>query len=244
MTRVLQVMTVLALGVLTSAVAAQITIMPLPCGEAPFLCPPGQTPSVVISGAESFGRLAALVGLVLLFVPSNWGDSSWTELSTQSDRHHALTRTVPIPAPRLPTFRERVLTLVCFLVIALCLLATARNTVADPLKQIDVFIEDLGALTGLATVEARGITVTVHDVGALVRLERQLSEGLPANEAEAEPIARARIRALEATYEPHLIAAHQAMFTAKQFGLQSFPAIVFDRHWIAYDHTDLERALL
>lgn len=128
------------------------------------------------------------------------------------------------------------------LAVIVAWLATLAN-VAHGAETADVFIDDPARLTRIDALENNGITVRVYDVGAKARLERALSQNLPADQEKAKPIVRDRIRALDDGDRQRLMDAHQAVLTAQRLGITETPAVVFYGTHVVYGVSDLADAL-
>jgi integrating conjugative element protein (TIGR03757 family) len=115
-------------------------------------------------------------------------------------------------------------------------LPAARGAASEPPLRIEVF-----ANSAMPITNAVGATVYVLD--ALQLLEEQLSQGLPATEAEAVPVARERVRRLGATLQQRAANASQGMVLAARYGIDRIPAVVIDGRAIVYGITDVEQAV-
>lgn len=84
---------------------------------------------------------------------------------------------------------------------------------------------------------------TVYLLDGLEQLEDELSQGLPTNEAAAEPVARERLRRMGATELQRRAAnAAEGIARAGQYGIDRVPAIVFNGQSIVYGMTDIAQA--
>lgn len=107
---------------------------------------------------------------------------------------------------------------------------------AEPPLRIEVF-----ANSAMPITNAVGATVYVLD--ALQLLEDQLSQGLPATEAEALPVARERVRRLGGALQQRAANASQGMVLAARYGIDRIPAVVIDGRAIVYGLTDVAEAV-
>ncbi|RTL26880.1 MAG: TIGR03757 family integrating conjugative element protein [Burkholderiales bacterium] len=102
--------------------------------------------------------------------------------------------------------------------------------------RIEVFTNSSIYLTNTA-----GATVYLLD--GLEQLEEELSQGLPTNEAAAEPVARERLRKMGAAELQRRAAnASEGIARAGQYGIDRVPAIVFNGQSIVYGVTDIAQA--
>ena len=89
----------------------------------------------------------------------------------------------------------------------------------------------------------RGGTLTIYAVDGLDRFESTLSDDLPADPETAEVEALGRIQEIG---DAHMAPAKNAavgLAKAVQYGVDRYPAIVFDGRAIVYGVTDLVEAL-
>jgi integrating conjugative element protein (TIGR03757 family) len=116
-------------------------------------------------------------------------------------------------------------------------------------QQIEVFTDRTRPVhipSGLSEVlQARGIVVQVFDLDAPARLENRLSADLPAHPPQAERMARARLEAMGIEkLSERIQAAYQGLLLALDYGIDRYPAIVFDKGvGVVYGVTDLGQAL-
>ena len=89
----------------------------------------------------------------------------------------------------------------------------------------------------------RTATITTYAVDGLERFESGLSEGLPADPDAAKAEALRRIQLLD---DARMAPAKNAAFglaKAVQYGVDRYPALVFDERVVVYGVTDLVEAL-
>ena len=112
---------------------------------------------------------------------------------------------------------------------------TPTGPVAMP-HRVEVFVNSAMLITNAA-----GATVYLLD--GLQMLEAQLSQGLPATEAEAAQVARERVQRLGGQLQQRAANAAQGMVLAAQYGIDRIPAIVIDGCAIVYGMTDVHKAV-
>lgn len=112
---------------------------------------------------------------------------------------------------------------------------TPTGHVAMP-HRVEVFVNSAMLITNAA-----GATVYLLD--GLQLLEAQLSQGLPATEAEAAQVARERVQRLGGQLQQRAANAAQGMVLATQYGIDRIPAIVIDGRAIVYGMTDVQKAV-
>ena len=108
---------------------------------------------------------------------------------------------------------------------------------------IEAFATSDQPIVGAEHERLRTATVTLYVVDGLERFESGLSEGLPAEPDAAKAEALRRIQHLD---EARMVPAKNAAFglaKALQYGVDRYPAIVFDRRAVVYGVTDLVQAL-
>jgi len=108
---------------------------------------------------------------------------------------------------------------------------------------IEVFTTSEQPVVGAEHKRARTATITSYAVDGLERFELELSEGLPADPDTAKAAALRRIQRLD---DARMAPAKDAAFglaKAVQYGVDRYPAIVFDGRAVVYGVTDLVQAL-
>ena len=108
---------------------------------------------------------------------------------------------------------------------------------------IEVFATSGRAVVGADHERLRTATVTIFVVDGLERFESGLSEGLPADPDVAKAEALRRIQHLD---DARMVPAKNAAFglaKAVQYGVDRYPAIVFDGRAVVYGVTDLVQAI-
>jgi integrating conjugative element protein (TIGR03757 family) len=108
---------------------------------------------------------------------------------------------------------------------------------------IEVFSTSEQPVAGAEHERLRTATITIYAVDGLERFESRLSEGLPADPDAAKAEALRRIQHLDDT---RMVPAKNAGFglaKAVQYGVDRYPAIVFDGRAVVYGVTDLVEAL-
>lgn len=114
---------------------------------------------------------------------------------------------------------------------------------AGDVRVIEVFTTSEQSVGGADHERFRSATVTTYAFDGLERFESRLSEGLPADAKAAKAEALRRVQQLE---DVHLTPAKNAaigLAKAVQYGVDRYPAIVFDQRAVVYGMTDLAEAL-
>ncbi len=108
---------------------------------------------------------------------------------------------------------------------------------------IEAFAASEQPIIGAEHERLRTATITIYAVDGLERFESGLSEGLPADPEAAKAEALRRIQHLD---DARMVPAKNAAFglaKAVQYGVDRYPAIVFDERVVVYGVTDLVEAL-
>lgn len=84
-------------------------------------------------------------------------------------------------------------------------------------------------------------TLTVYVVDGIARLQQDLSRDLPSDPAQAKAVVLTRLQQ-QNTPNHELGNAAQGLLRAQQYGLERYPAIVFDGRAVVYGVTDLHTA--
>jgi integrating conjugative element protein (TIGR03757 family) len=108
---------------------------------------------------------------------------------------------------------------------------------------VQVFTTDEQPIVGADHERLRAATLMVYAVEGIERFESGLSEGLPADSKSAKTEALRRIQQLD---DAHMAPAKNAaigLATAIQYGVDRYPAVVFDERAVVYGVTDLVEAL-
>lgn len=119
---------------------------------------------------------------------------------------------------------------------------------AQPPSQIDVFTDAAHPIENVAAVkQALGekATVRTFHIDAQARLNETLSKNLPADRDKAKAIALERIQALNHTrLRQALTESFDGLMLAQRYGIDRYPAIVFDGgKRVVYGVVDLREAL-
>ena len=83
---------------------------------------------------------------------------------------------------------------------------------------------------------------TVYVIDGLSRIETRLSRGLPGNPGAAKALVLERFARLEAGSEKPLENAARGLARAMHYGIDRYPAIVFDGQAVVYGVTNLDAA--
>jgi integrating conjugative element protein (TIGR03757 family) len=90
-----------------------------------------------------------------------------------------------------------------------------------------------------------GVTVPhqLFNLDAVDRIEQRLGKNLPADEDKALALMKQRIAGVgQSQLNKELREAYQALILSMQYGLDRYPAVIFDQQVIVYGVTDLYAA--
>ena len=142
-----------------------------------------------------------------------------------------------------------VVILVLVLTTALVLGAPQRHAAPAHLpERIDVFYDDSVSLTSLEAVKqtlAGRATINLYDMNAPERIEDELGHGLPPDVEQSKRIIMERMQAIGIEQlKQRFVAAYQGVLYAQKYGIDRYPAIVFDDGAsVVYGVADLQEAL-
>ena len=108
---------------------------------------------------------------------------------------------------------------------------------------LEVFTTIERSATGEEDEGLRTANVTTYAVDGLERFESGLSEGLPQDPAAAKAEALRRVQQLDDTRMAPAKNTAIGLAKAVQYGVDRYPAIVFDGRAVVYGVTDLVEAL-
>jgi len=89
----------------------------------------------------------------------------------------------------------------------------------------------------------QGLEITVYEIDGITSVERDLSHNLPAEPKQSKQIALHRIQDLDEQTRERMQSVATALAKAMQYGVERYPAVVFDGEAVVYGVTDLTVAL-
>lgn len=132
-------------------------------------------------------------------------------------------------------------------VFALSASSVAQEATGVHPRLIEVFTTSEFPVTRDATIQRqlddREIELHVFELDGLQRIEAALSEGLAADPAQARRKALQRIQHLDNAVRARMQRAAMGLAKAAQYGIDRYPAIVFNGRAVAYGLTNLHQAL-
>lgn len=114
---------------------------------------------------------------------------------------------------------------------------------AGDVFSIEVFTTSERPVNGADHEQLRKATLTTYSVDGLDRFQSALSEGLPADPEAAKAEALRRVQQLDDTRMAPARNSAIGLAKAVQYGVDRYPAIVFDGRAVIYGVTDLVEAL-
>ena len=113
---------------------------------------------------------------------------------------------------------------------------------SDP-RLIELFTTTEIPVVGKPLAAFPEIETQIYELDGIQRFETRLSHDLPADPKQARQIAMQRLQQWDEATSAQLQQAAMGMAKAMQYGIDRYPAIVFDGRVVAYGLTDLNRAL-
>ena len=83
---------------------------------------------------------------------------------------------------------------------------------------------------------------TVYVIDRINRLQQELSNDLPADPVSAKTLALQRFQRMDTQLSSELENAAKGLVQAMQYGIDRYPAIVFDGQAVVYGRTDIPAA--
>ncbi len=112
---------------------------------------------------------------------------------------------------------------------------------------VEVFIPDnhtiIGADTAALDSNSRQPAIVVYKINAIQSIDRDLSVSLPVEPQQSKQIVLQRIQSLGEQNRSRMQSAAMGLAKAMQYGIDRYPAIVFDSKAVVYGVTDLKAAL-
>ena len=91
--------------------------------------------------------------------------------------------------------------------------------------------------------KSRGPDTTVYEIDGIESIERDLSIDMPADPEKSKRIALRRIQHMDDQTKTKMQMAAQGLAKAMQYGVDRYPAIVFDGQAVVYGVTDVQTAI-
>jgi integrating conjugative element protein (TIGR03757 family) len=85
--------------------------------------------------------------------------------------------------------------------------------------------------------------IEVYEIDAIARLESALSKGLPADRDGAQRLVRKRLGQVDRSRLDQVRRSATGLLNAAEYGIDRYPAVVFDGEAVVYGVTDIGEAL-
>jgi integrating conjugative element protein (TIGR03757 family) len=99
------------------------------------------------------------------------------------------------------------------------------------------------ASTNDVSNKLHGLNITIYEIDGIESMERDLSIDMSADPEKSKRIALYRIQHMDDQTRTKMQMAAQGLAKAMQYGVDRYPAIVFDGQAIVYGVTDVQTAL-
>ncbi len=122
----------------------------------------------------------------------------------------------------------------------------AEKLVAMTPTSIEIFTTTDQPISAIETFVAKHpeTDVRIHKLDAIKQLEGKLSQGLSADPDKAKRLVLRKLQQLSNDTRSQLETSARSLAKAVQYGIEKYPAIVFDGELVVYGLTDLSAALM
>ncbi len=130
-----------------------------------------------------------------------------------------------------------------FMMLILCISSGLLNAAEKPV--IEVIHSDAHTITGIDHLKQQGFKVTPYNLDQPKRLIARFAQNLPPNQDAAKKKLEQRFQTIgKSKVQQQFQSAYQALIVATQYGINRYPAIVFNHgQAVIYGITDLTQAL-
>ena len=111
-----------------------------------------------------------------------------------------------------------------------------------PPRLIEVFTSAKYPIAKPAGSNLQGSEITVYEIDGIQSVEHNLSLNLPVEPQQSKQIALQRIQALDDQARARMQHSAIGLAKAMQYGVDRYPAVVFDGQAVVYGTTDLQAA--
>ena len=135
---------------------------------------------------------------------------------------------------------------VCTLLFVLSQLTLAEKHMVMTPKSIEIFTttdQPIHAI-GRFVEKHMHVAIQLHELDAIKGLEDTLSQGLAADPDKAKRLVLDRLQQLNKGTRSQLEHSATALAKAVQYGVEKYPAMIFDGKLVVYGLTDLSVALM
>ena len=138
----------------------------------------------------------------------------------------------------------------CAAWVSVCLMmftVVHAETIVEGPTRIEVFISAKHSIVEINTKGAgsslQGSEITVYEIDGIQSVEREISLNLPADPQQSKQFALQRIQNMDDQARAHMKRSAIGLAKAMQYGIDRYPAIIFDGQVVIYGVTDLQTAL-
>lgn len=131
------------------------------------------------------------------------------------------------------------------LLFVLSLVTQAEKLVVMTPTSIEIFTTIDQPISAIDTFVAKHpeIDVRIHKLDAIKQLEGKLSQGLSSDPDKAKRLVLRKLQQLGKATRSQLEHSAKSLAKAVQYGIEKYPAIVFDGEFVVYGLSDLSLAL-
>ncbi len=130
--------------------------------------------------------------------------------------------------------------------VGLCILIPWSLAAAEPFQPITTITAisaDSRPFQGVDYLDKLDVSYSILNLDAVSQVERQLSNNLPADEAQAKAILDDRIARIgKSQLEEDIRAAYLPLASMMTYGFDRYPVILFDQQAVVYGVTDIPQA--
>ena len=98
-------------------------------------------------------------------------------------------------------------------------------------------------VTNATDSKVRALDITVYEIDGIQSIENALSHDLPANPEQSKRMALQRIQRLDTQTRSSMQSSAHGLAKAMQYGIDRYPAIIFDGQAVVYGVTNLQAAI-
>lgn len=133
----------------------------------------------------------------------------------------------------------------CFFVLICLIFSMVVQAETHLPSNIEVIYDHQNHITGSQWVKNQGISLSLYNLNSPDNLLAQFDQGLPSKLDQAKQVILARFQNIgHEKLKQQFMTAYQGVIKATEYGLDRYPAIIFDQgKAVVYGITDLKAAL-
>ena len=134
-------------------------------------------------------------------------------------------------------------------IVSLALLTTLSESIgsaASPIKRVEVFTTGAHPITACyreTAQPAQPPDCLIYRIDGIERFQTEWSQGLPKNPEQAKQVVLSRLQSLNPKGAQPLENAARGLVQAMRYGIDRYPAMVFDGETVVYGVTDVRTAI-